>query len=66
MSTEYILTIIGLICFIEGLPYFAFPGQLKTWLEKLIEMPSIQLRTIGGVLMVIGLLLVYWGRRHGG
>jgi uncharacterized protein len=66
MPGGYFLTVIGLICFLEGLPYFAFPHQLKTWLQKLILMPSAQLRTIGGVLMGIGLLLVYWGRRHGG
>jgi len=66
MPGGYFLTVIGLICFLEGLPYFAFPRQLKAWLQKLILMPSAQLRTIGGVLMVVGLLLVFWGRRHGG
>ena len=66
MSLGYFLTVIGLICFLEGLPYFAFPKQIKTWLEKLSLMPCAQLRMIGGALMVVGLLLVYWGRRHGG
>jgi uncharacterized protein len=66
MSLGYFLTVIGLICFLEGLPYFAFPKQLKAWLEKLILMPSARLRMMGGALMVAGLLLVYWGRRHGG
>ena len=66
MSLEYFLTVIGLICFLEGLPYLAFPKQLKTWLAKLILMPSDQLRMIGGALMAVGLFLVYWGRRHGG
>jgi len=66
MPSGYFITVIGLICFLEGLPYFAFPQQLKAWLQKLILMPSSQLRTIGGVLMAVGLLLVYWGRKHGG
>jgi uncharacterized protein len=66
MSAGYFLTVIGLICFLEGLPYFAFPQQLKAWLQKLILMPTSQLRTLGGVLMAVGLLLVYLGRRHGG
>jgi len=66
MSSGYFLTVIGLICFLEGLPYFAFPQQLKAWLQRLVLMPNTQLRTIGGVLMAVGLLLVYWGRKHGG
>lgn len=66
MPGGYFLTVLGLICFLEGLPYFAFPKQIKAWLEKVIAMPCGQLRLIGGAMMVAGLLLVYWGRRHGG
>jgi uncharacterized protein len=66
MSGGYFITVLGLICFLEGLPYFAFPRQIKAWLEKLMAMPSTQLRLMGGAMMVVGLLLVYWGRRHGG
>jgi uncharacterized protein len=62
----YFLTVIGLLCFIEGLPYFAFPEQLKKWFKQVILMPGQQLRIIGGFLMVLGLLLVYLGQRHGG
>jgi hypothetical protein len=63
---EYLLTVVGLICFLEGLPYFAMPDQLKKWLERMLEVPSRELRVMGGILMVLGLLFVYWGRRHGG
>lgn len=66
MSTEYWLTVIGLICFIEGLPYLAMPEQLKGWLKQLIRMPNSHLRLMGGALMVMGLIFVYWGRHHGG
>jgi uncharacterized protein len=66
MSGGYFITVLGLICFLEGLPYVAFPRHIKAWLEKLISMPSMQLRLMGGAMMVVGLLLVYWGRRHGG
>jgi uncharacterized protein len=62
----YFLTVLGLLCFVEGLPYFAFPEQLKHWLRQVSLMPGRQVRVIGAGLMVLGLLLVYLGRRHGG
>ena len=62
---EYFLTVVGLVCFIEGLPYFAFPERIKAWLEQILSLPSSQLRIMGGGLMILGLFLVYLGRRHG-
>ncbi len=66
MWEGYLLTVAGLICFFEGLPYFAFPDRLKQWLLMLSSLPSEKLRILGGALMVLGLLLVYWGRHYGG
>lgn len=66
MLKGYLLTVLGLMCFLEGLPYLASPEQLKRWLLKVSSMSSGHLRIVGGALMVLGLLLVYWGRRHGG
>jgi len=62
----YFFTVIGLVCFLEGLPYFAFPEALKRWLRQVMDLPTAQLRLLGGALMVLGLVLVYWGRRHVG
>lgn len=62
MSKSYFLTVLGLICFIEGLPYMAAPDQVKNWLRKLISMESRDLRILGASLMILGLALVYWGR----
>jgi uncharacterized protein len=64
MSKSYFLTVLGLICFFEGLPYMAVPDQLKNWLRKLITMESKDLRIIGALLMILGLALVYWGRHE--
>jgi uncharacterized protein YjeT (DUF2065 family) len=48
---------------IEGLPYFAFPQKMKFWIQKILVTPEGSLRKLGLVLMSLGLLLVYLGRR---
>jgi hypothetical protein len=48
---------------LEGLPYFAFPEKIKSIVLKVIEMPDNALRTIGFVLMLTGLGLVYLGKK---
>lgn len=62
----YLFTVIGLICFVEGLPYLATPEQVKKWLQWVLAAPTRHLRILGAALMVVGLILVYWGRKHGG
>ncbi len=62
---EFFLTAVGLLFFLEGLPYLAFPERMKKWLEEILRLPSAQLRVLGAVLMVLGLLLVFFGRRYG-
>ncbi len=62
---EFFLTAVGLLLFLEGLPYLAFPERMKKWLEEILRLPSAQLRVLGAVLMVLGLLLVFFGRRYG-
>jgi uncharacterized protein YjeT (DUF2065 family) len=47
---------------IEGLPYFAFPEKMKFWIHKIAAIPDGSLRRFGLVLMVLGLVLVYFGR----
>lgn len=66
MMHAYILTVLGLICFLEGLPYLATPEQVRKWLKWLLSVSNPSLRILGAALMVAGLLLVYLGRRHGG
>ena len=59
---EFFLCVIGMVMIIEGLPYFAFPEKIKSWLEKINEIPDRALRGFGFMLMLTGLLLVYLGR----
>ena len=59
---EYFLCVFGMVMIVEGLPYFAVPGKIKVWVQKLPELPDSSLRVIGLLLMLAGLGLVYLGR----
>jgi uncharacterized protein len=59
---KYFLCVIGMVMFIEGLPYFGFPANMKAMMRKILEMPDSVLRRFGFVLMVTGMLIVYVGR----
>ena len=61
-SMRYFLCVIGMVMIVEGLPYFARPDKMKSWLRKMLETPDGELRKIGAVVMTVGLLLVYLGR----
>ncbi|MBT4105426.1 MAG: DUF2065 domain-containing protein, partial [Nitrospina sp.] len=45
----------------EGIPYFCFPEQVKSFARKVPEIPQSTLRVIGFFLMMTGLLVVYLG-----
>jgi uncharacterized protein YjeT (DUF2065 family) len=60
---EFFLCVIGMVMIVEGLPYFVFPDKMKIWVSKIIISPSSSLRRLGLVLMLLGLSLVYLGRR---
>jgi len=62
----YLLTVFGLICFLEGLPYLASPKQVRKWLNWVLSVPTPSLRIMGAALMLVGLLFVYLGRNNGG
>ena len=59
---KFFLCVIGMVMIIEGVPYFAFPDKMKTYIYKVLEMPETTLRKFGFALMIVGLLLVYFGR----
>ena len=59
---EFFLCVIGMVMFIEGLPYFAFPEKMRDWVQKVMAMPDSTLRRFGLGLMVTGLLLVAIGK----
>ena len=60
---RYFLCVLGMVLIIEGLPYFAAPEKMKTWLIKMMTIPDNVLRRLGLVLMAAGLMLVFLGRQ---
>jgi uncharacterized protein YjeT (DUF2065 family) len=60
---EFFLSVIGMVMIVEGLPYFAFPKKMKVWVQKIIVSPDSTLRRFGLVLMILGLSLIYIGRK---
>jgi uncharacterized protein YjeT (DUF2065 family) len=62
-AMKFFICVIGMVMIIEGLPYFAFPEKMKSWFLKLLEVPVKNLRKFGFVIMLIGLGLVYIGKR---
>jgi len=58
---KYFLCVLGMVFVIEGLPYFTFPTQIKTYLLKLAGVSDTTLRILGAVAITLGLLLVYLG-----
>jgi uncharacterized protein YjeT (DUF2065 family) len=59
---EFFLCVLGMVMIIEGLPYFAFPEKMKSWVQKMLEMPDSTLRKFGFVLMLTGLWMIYMGK----
>jgi uncharacterized protein YjeT (DUF2065 family) len=58
---KYFLSVIGMVLILEGIPYFAFPDRLKSYLNRLIDVPDTTLRIMGSIAVIVGLLLVYLG-----
>jgi uncharacterized protein YjeT (DUF2065 family) len=61
---SYFLSVLGVVLIIEGLPYFAFPEQVKEFAKRLPDIPDSVLRGLGLLLMISGLLIAYIGRRY--
>ena len=55
---EFFLCVVGMVMFIEGFPYAAFPNRMKSWLERIRELSPRTLRGLGFVMMLAGLLTV--------
>jgi len=59
---KFFLCVIGMVLILEGLPYFAFPDKIKSYLMKLADIPDRILRLMGLAAVISGLILVFFGR----
>ncbi|XOF32303.1 MAG: DUF2065 domain-containing protein [Candidatus Electrothrix sp. YB6] len=60
-----LITLIGLVLILEGVPYVASPEAMQRWLKQLTEMHPGSLRVMGILAMGIGFLLCFIGQRSG-
>ena len=59
---KFFLCVMGMVLILEGLPYFAFPDKIKSFLMKLTDIPDRVLRLMGLAAVISGLALVFFGR----
>lgn len=60
-----LLTLIGLVLVLEGVPYMAFPEFMKKWLRQLSEAEPDRLRSMGLAALAAGLCLCWFAQRSG-
>jgi uncharacterized protein len=53
---------LALVAVLEGLALFAFPNMWRRAAEQLLAMPPQQLRLIGGLMLIAGLVALYFVR----
>jgi len=56
---KLLISLIGVVLVLEGIPYAAFPGPMQQWLKQMTVMPPHLLRIFGVLAMGLGLLLCY-------
>ncbi len=57
---KFFWCVIGVVLVIEGIPWFLSPQGLKRMLVQMLPVPERTLRMMGLLLMLGGLLIVYY------
>jgi uncharacterized protein YjeT (DUF2065 family) len=60
-----LITLVGLILVLEGLPYVASPEAMQRWLQQVTEMRPESLRFMGVVAMAVGFFLCFVAQKSG-
>ncbi|MFQ5465796.1 MAG: DUF2065 domain-containing protein [Thermodesulfobacteriota bacterium] len=55
----FVLTVLGVVLILEGLPYFVFPARLKAWAQAMQDLPERSLRIMGLLTVVAGFVILY-------
>lgn len=61
---KLMLLLIGMVLILEGLPYAAAPDKMQAWLQTLSQMDPKQLRIVGIITVISGLLLCWLVQRN--
>jgi uncharacterized protein YjeT (DUF2065 family) len=62
---KLLVTLIGLILVLEGLPYVVAPEAMQRWLQQLLDLKPSQLRMMGAVAMAAGFIILLFARHSG-
>ena len=57
---KLLFCLLGLVLFVEGLPYVISPAKMKKWMLIIQEIPNSHLRVMGLLAMALGLLITYF------
>jgi len=57
-----ILSVLGALLVLEGIPYFGFPKAVKRWALVLQEIDERTLRIMGLVIMAVGIGILFAAR----
>ena len=60
---KLLVSLLGLVLVLEGLPYAAFPEPMQQWLKQMVVMPPRILRIFGFLAIGAGLFLCYIAQR---
>ena len=60
----YIVTAIGIILVLEGIPYFAFPSTMRRWAVRIASLSDRELRIVGLMSMAAGIAILYGVRYY--
>ena len=60
LDMKLLFCLLGLVLFVEGLPYFISPAKMKKWMTTIQEIPDSNLRAMGLCAMALGLLIAYF------